>query len=160
MQKVTIICTGKLKEKFYLDAAAEYAKRLSRFCTLTILELPEERLPESPSPAQIEAALAREADAVRAKLPAGCLLIAMCVEGQERSSEALARYLAEAAARGAGHIVFLIGSSYGMHRSLKQQADLRLSMSPMTFPHHLLRVMLLEQIYRAYQINAGSKYHK
>ena len=160
MQKVTIICTGKLKEKFYLDAAAEYAKRLSRFCTLTNLELPEERLPESPSPAQIEAALAREADAVRAKLPAGCLLIAMCVEGQERSSEALARYLAEAAARGAGHIVFLIGSSYGMHPSLKQQADLRLSMSPMTFPHHLLRVMLLEQIYRAYQINAGSKYHK
>ena len=160
MQKVTIICTGKLKEKFYLDAAAEYAKRLSRFCTLTILELPEERLPESPSPAQIEAALAREADAVRAKLPAGCLLIATCVEGQERSSEALARYLAEAAARGAGHIVFLIGSSYGMHPSLKQQADLRLSMSPMTFPHHLLRVMLLEQIYRAYQINAGSKYHK
>ena len=160
MQKVTIICTGKLKEKFYLDAAAEYAKRLSLFCTLTILELPEERLPESPSPAQIEAALAREADAVRAKLPAGCLLIAMCVEGQERSSEALARYLAEAAARGAGHIVFLIGSSYGMHPSLKQQADLRLSMSPMTFPHHLLRVMLLEQIYRAYQINAGSKYHK
>lgn len=160
MQKVTIICTGKLKEKFYLDAAAEYAKRLSRFCTLTILELPEERLPESPSPAQIEAALAREADAVRAKLPAGCLLIAMCVDGQERSSEALARYLAEAAARGAGHIVFLIGSSYGMHPSLKQQADLRLSMSPMTFPHHLLRVMLLEQIYRAYQINAGSKYHK
>ena len=160
MQKVTIICTGKLKEKFYLDAAAEYAKRLSRFCTLTILELPEERLPESPSPAQIEAALAREDDAVRAKLPAGCLLIAMCVEGQERSSEALARYLAEAAARGAGHIVFLIGSSYGMHPSLKQQADLRLSMSPMTFPHHLLRVMLLEQIYRAYQINAGSKYHK
>ena len=160
MQKVTIICTGKLKEKFYLDAAAEYAKRLSRFCTLTILELPEERLPESPSPAQIEAALAREADAVRAKLPAGCLLIAMCVEGQERSSEALARYLAEAAARGAGHIVFLIGSSYGMHPSLKQQADLRLSMSPMTFPHHLLRVMLLEQINRAYQINAGRKYHK
>ena len=160
MQKVTILCTGKLKEKFYLDAAAEYAKRLSRFCTLTILELLEERLPESPSPAQIEAALAREADAVRAKLPAGCLLIAMCVEGQERSSEALARYLAEAAARGAGHIVFLIGSSYGMHPSLKQQADLRLSMSPMTFPHHLLRVMLLEQIYRAYQINAGSRYHK
>ena len=160
MQKVTIICTGKLKEKFYLDAAAEYAKRLSRFCTLTILELPEERLPESPSPAQIEAALAREADAVRAKLPAGCLLIAMCVEGQERSSEALARYLAEAAARGAGHIVFLIGSSYGMHHSLKQQADLRLSMSPMTFPHHLARVMLLEQIYRSFKINEGSSYHK
>ena len=160
MQKVTILCTGKLKEKFYLDAASEYAKRLSRFCKLDILELPEERLPENPSPAQVEAALSKEADAVRAKLPASCLLIAMCVEGKERSSEALARYLAEAAARGAGHIVFLIGSSYGMHPSLKQQADLRLSMSPMTFPHHLLRVMLLEQIYRAYQINAGSRYHK
>ena len=133
---------------------------LAELLRAVVLLLPEERLPESPSPAQIEAALAREADAVRAKLPAGCLLIAMCVEGQERSSEALARYLAEAAARGAGHIVFLIGSSYGMHASLKRQAALRLSMSPMTFPHHLLRVMLLEQIYRAYQINAGSRYHK
>ena len=160
MQRVSVICVGKLKERFYTEAAAEYLKRLSRCCKAEVIELPEERLPEDPSPAQIEAALAREADAVRAKLPAGCLLIAMCVEGQERSSEALARYLAEAAARGAGHIVFLIGSSYGMHPSLKQQADLRLSMSPMTFPHHLLRVMLLEQIYRAYQINAGSKYHK
>ena len=156
MQKVTILCTGKLKEKFYLDAVAEYVKRLSRFCKLEIIELPEERLPEDPSPAQIEAALSKEADAVRAKLPNGCLVIAMCVEGRERSSEELARYLADSAAQGASHIVFLIG----MHESLKRQAALRLSMSPMTFPHHLLRVMLLEQIYRAYQINAGSRYHK
>ena len=160
MQKVTILCTGKLKEKFYLDAVAEYVKRLSRFCKLEIIELPEERLPEDPSPAQIEAALSKEADAVRAKLPNGCLVIAMCVEGRERSSEELARYLADSAAQGASHIVFLIGSSFGMHESLKRQAALRLSMSPMTFPHHLLRVMLLEQIYRAYQINAGSRYHK
>lgn len=155
MQKMTILCTGKLKEKFYLDAAAEYVKRLSRFCKLEIIELPED-----PSPAQIEAALSKEADAVRAKLPNGCLVIAMCVEGRERSSEELARYLADSAAQGASHIVFLIGSSFGMHESLKRQAALRLSMSPMTFPHHLLRVMLLEQIYRAYQINAGSRYHK
>lgn len=90
MQKMTILCTGKLKEKFYLDAAAEYVKRLSRFCKLEIIELPEERLPEDPSPAQIEAALSKEADAVRAKLPNGCLVIAMCVEGRERSSEELA----------------------------------------------------------------------
>ena len=152
MQKMTILCTGKLKEKFYLDAAAEYVKRLSRFCKLEIIELPEERLPEDPSPAQIEAALSKEADAVRAKLPNGCLVIAMCVEGRERSSEELARYLADSAAQ--------VGSSFGMHESLKRQAALRLSMSPMTFPHHLLRVMLLEQIYRAYQINAGSRYHK
>ena len=150
MQKVTILCTGKLKEKFYLDAVAEYVKRLSRFCKLEIIELPEERLPEDPSPAQIEAALSKEADAVRAKLPNGCLVIAMCVEGRERSSEELARYLADSSAQGA----------FGMHESLKRQAALRLSMSPMTFPHHLLRVMLLEQIYRAYQINAGSRYHK
>ena len=155
MQKMTILCTGKLKEKFYLDAVAEYVKRLSRFCKLEIIELPED-----PSPAQIEVALSKEADAVRAKLPNGCLVIAMCVEGRERSSEELARYLADSAAQGASHIVFLIGSSFGMHESLKRQAALRLSMSPMTFPHHLLRVMLLEQIYRAYQINAGSRYHK
>ena len=155
MQKMTILCTGKLKEKFYLDAVAEYVKRLNRFCKLEIIELPED-----PSPAQIEAALSKEADAVRAKLPNGCLVIAMCVEGRERSSEELARYLADSAAQGASHIVFLIGSSFGMHESLKRQAALRLSMSPMTFPHHLLRVMLLEQIYRAYQINAGSRYHK
>ena len=160
MQKVSIICVGKLKEKFYMEAAAEYAKRLSRFCKLEITELPEERLPESPSPAQIEAALAKEADAIRAKLPPSAFIFAMCVEGKLRSSEELARYLADSAAQGASHIVFLIGSSYGMHASLKRQAALRLSMSPMTFPHHLLRVMLLEQIYRAYQINAGARYHK
>ena len=152
MQKVTILCTGKLKEKFYLDAVAEYVKRLNRFCKLEIIELPEERLPEDPSPAQIEAALSKEADAVRAKLPNGCLVIAMCVEGRERSSEDLARYLADSAAQG--------GGSYGLAPSLKAQAWAKLSMSPMTFPHHLLRVMLLEQIYRAYQINAGSRYHK
>ena len=158
--RVQLICVGKMKEKFYIDAAAEYVKRLSAYCKLQVVELPEERLPEDPSPAQIEAALSKEADAVRAKLPTSCLLIAMCVEGKERSSEELARYLADSAAQGASHIVFLIGSSYGMHASLKREAGLRLSMSPMTFPHHLLRIMLLEQIYRAYQINAGSKYHK
>ena len=105
-------------------------------------------------------ALAREAAAIRAKLPPSAVLAALCVEGRMRSSEELARYLTDSAAQGASHIVFLIGSSFGMHESLKRQAALRLSMSPMTFPHHLLRVMLLEQIYRAYQINAGSRYHK
>ena len=160
MQKVTILCTGKLKEKFYLDAAAEYAKRLSRFCKLEICELPEERLPEDPSPAQIEAALSREAAAVRGKLPPSCLLIALCVEGKLCSSEELAAFLSESAVRGGSHVVFLIGSSFGLHPSLKAMAARRLSLSPMTFPHHLARVMLLEQIYRAYQINSGSRYHK
>ena len=160
MQNIDLICVGKLNAKYFAEGVAEYQKRLSAFASFRIIELPEERLPEDPSPAQIEAALSKEADAVRAKLPNGCLVIAMCVEGRERSSEELARYLADSAAQGASHIVFLIGSSFGMHESLKRQAALRLSMSPMTFPHHLLRVMLLEQIYRAYQINAGSRYHK
>ena len=160
MQKVTILCTGKLKEKFYLDAAAEYAKRLSRFCKLEICELPEERLPDNPSPAQIQAALAREAETVRAKLPASAAIIALCVEGELCSSEELARRMDRWAGSGESHLVFLIGGSFGLHPSLKAQARLRLSMSPMTFPHHLARVMLLEQIYRAYQINAGTKYHK
>lgn len=160
MQRVSVICVGKLKERFYTDAAAEYLKRLSRYCRAEVIELPEERLPEDPSPAQIEAALAKEADAVRGKLPQGCLLIALCVEGKLCSSEELAAFLAESAVRGGSHVVFLIGSSFGLHSSLKAMAAKRLSLSPMTFPHHLARVMLLEQIYRAYQINSGSRYHK
>ena len=160
MQKVTVLCVGKLKEKFYIDAAAEYAKRLSRFCKLELVELPEERLPEDPSPAQIEAALLKEAAAIRAKLPAGAALIALCVEGELRSSEALARQMAAWAGQDVSQLVFLIGGSFGLHPSIKGSAKLRLSMSPMTFPHHLARVMVLEQIYRAYQINAGTRYHK
>jgi len=160
MQKVTILCVGKLKEKFYMDAAAEYAKRLSRYCKLELVELPEERLPEDPSPAQIEAALLKEAAAIRAKLPAGAALIALCVEGELRSSEALARQMADWASQGVGQLVFLIGGSFGLHPSIKEAAKLRLSMSPMTFPHHLARVMVLEQIYRAFKINEGSSYHK
>ena len=160
MQKVTIICVGKLKEKFYADAVSEYVKRLSRFCKLDIVELPEDRLPDDPSQAQIDAALLKESDAIRAKIPAGAHVIAMCVEGKERSSEALARLMAACATRGESHLVFLIGGSFGMHPSIKAQAAVKLSMSPMTFPHHLLRVMLLEQIYRGYQINAGTRYHK
>lgn len=160
MQKVTVLCVGKLKEKFYADAAAEYVKRLSRYCKLDIIELPEERLPDAPSQAQIDAALAKEAAAIRAKLPPSSSVIAMCVEGRMRSSEELAHLMAAWANRGEKQLVFLIGGSFGLHPSIKAQAAAQLSMSPMTFPHHLARVMLLEQIYRAYQINAGTKYHK
>ena len=160
MQKVSIICVGKLKEKFYTEAAAEYAKRLSRFCKLELTELPEERLPDDPSPAQIEAALSKEADAIRAKLPSSARVIALCVEGKPHSSEALADLMATLAQQGGSHLVFLIGGSFGLHPSVKALAAVKLSMSPMTFPHHLARVMLLEQIYRSYQIQAGSRYHK
>ena len=160
MQKVSIICVGKMKEKFYMDAAAEYVKRLGRFCKMEIVELPEERLPENPSQAQIDAALAKEAEAIRGKLPPQAYIIAMCVEGKTRSSEELAKLMADSAQQGGSHLVFLIGGSFGMHPSVKSLAAVKLSMSPMTFPHHLARVMLLEQIYRGYQINAGSRYHK
>ena len=135
MQKVTVLCVGKLKEAFYAAAVAEYQKRLQRHCKLEIVELPEQKLPESPAPAEIEQALAREAALIEEKLPKGGAVIALCIEGTELSSEALSK-------------------------KLTQLADLRLSMSPMTFPHHLARVMLLEQIYRAYQIDAGTRYHK
>lgn len=160
MQKVSIICVGKMKEKFYIDAATEYVKRLSRFCKLEIVELPEDRLPDDPSQAQIDAALAKEAESIRSKLPASCYIIAMCVEGKTRSSEELARLMEESVHQGGSHLVFLIGGSFGLHPSVKALASFKLSMSPMTFPHHLARVMLLEQIYRGYQINTGSKYHK
>lgn len=160
MQKVTVLCVGKLKERFYVDAAAEYVKRLSRYCKLNIIELPEVRLPDDPSPALIDAALAKEAEAIRAKLPPSSSLIALCVEGRMRSSEELAHLMATWANRGEKQLVFLIGGSFGLHPSIKAEAWAQLSMSPMTFPHHLARVMLLEQIYRAYQINAGTKYHK
>jgi len=160
MQKVTILCVGKLKEKFYAEAVAEYSKRLKRHCTLEIIELPESRLPEDPSPAEIRQALAAEAALIEARLPKGGALIAMCIEGKELSSPALAEKVEQFGLSGASQLTFLIGGSVGLDASLKQKADLRLSMSPMTFPHHLARIMLLEQIYRAYQILAGSKYHK
>ncbi len=160
MQKVTLICVGKLKEKFYAQATAEYAKRLSRFCKLEIVELPESRLSDSPSPAEISQALTAEAALIEAKLPKGSALVAMCIEGEELSSPQLAEKMRQFAVSGVSNLTFLIGGSVGLSPTIKAQADFRLSMSPMTFPHHLARVMLLEQIYRAYQINAGTKYHK
>ena len=157
---IHIICVGKLKEKFYIDGAAEYVKRLGGYCKLQLTELPEERLPQNPSRAQIDAALEKEAAAVTAKLPKGVAVVALCVEGELLSSEKLAARLEKWTGSGTNTLVFLIGSSYGMHPSLKEKANLRLSMSPMTFPHHLARVMLLEQVYRAFKIREGSSYHK
>ena len=159
MQRITVLCVGKLKEKFYADAAAEYCKRLSRYCKIEVTELPETRLPEDPSPAEIKRALAAEANAIRQKLEGGAV-VAMCIEGQTCSSEALSKKLAAFALEGKSKVTFLIGGSFGLDETLKKQADWRLSMSPMTFPHPLARVMLLEQIYRACQIAEGTRYHK
>ena len=160
MQRVTILCVGKLKEKFYIDAATEYVKRLQRHCKLELIELPEQRLPDDPSPAEIQKALRTEGDAIRERLPKGGAVIALCIEGRPCSSEELSRRMAEFGVQGKTQLTFLIGGSVGLDEDLKRQADWRLSMSPMTFPHHMARIMLLEQIYRAYQIAGGTKYHK
>ncbi len=160
MQKVTLLCVGKLKESFYASAVAEYQKRLQRHCQLSITELPEQKLPDNPSPAEIDQALSKEAAAIEEKIPKGSTLIAMCIEGKELSSAQLAQKFSAFASSGASSLCFLIGGSFGLHEGIKRRADLRLSMSPMTFPHHLARVMLLEQIYRAYQILDGTRYHK
>ena len=160
MQKITLLCVGKLKEKFYLDACAEYQKRLTRHCKFELIELPEQRLGDDPSEGEIAAALNKEADAIEEKLPRGSAIVALCVEGKPMSSEQLSDTLSRYGAQGASQVTFLIGGSFGLSECVKARADLRLSMSPMTFPHHLARVMLLEQIYRAYQIQSGTRYHK
>ena len=160
MQRVTVLCVGKLKEKFYLEAAAEYVKRLQRFCKLELGELPESRLPESPSPAELQRALAAEAVAIRERLPMGGAVIALCIEGKQISSEELAQFLADRANSGAGDVAFVIGSSHGLSDEVKRAAALRFSMGRITMPHQLARLVLTEQIYRACTINAGMKYHK
>ena len=160
MLSVYLICVGKLKEKFYLEACGEYIKRLGAYCKLTVVEIPEQRLPQNPSQAQIDLALEKEGQAIRAKLPQNTGLVCLCVEGKLRSSQELAQMVRTFESGPAKHLAFVIGGSYGLAQSLKGEAWVKLSMSPMTFPHHLARVMVLEQIYRAFKINEGSSYHK
>ena len=159
MFSMTLICMGKLKEKFYIQASEEYKKRLGAFCDFTLLELPEVRLPENPNETQILQGLAKEAEIIRAKVPKGSWLCIFAPEGKMLSSEELAGKLSELKKSGKSSVCFLIGSSFGVDAGLKKQADLLLSMSRMTFPHHLARVMALEQLYRAEAIQAGTKYH-
>ena len=160
MFDITLITMGKLKEKFYISAAEEYAKRLSGYCRFTLLELPESRLPENPSPAEITGGLEKEAELIFSKIPKGAWFCVFTPEGKLLSSEGLAEKLSSVKLSGKSSACFLIGSSFGMADRVKARADFRLSMSPMTFPHHLARIMVLEQLYRAEAIQAGSKYHK
>ena len=160
MFEITLIAMGKLKEKFYLSAAAEYEKRMKGYCQFNLIELPEVRLPDDPSPAEISAALEKEADTIVQKIPKGAWFCTLTPEGKLLSSDALAEKMKDIKLSGKSSACFLIGSSYGMAPRLKEIADLKLSMSPMTFPHHLARVMVLEQLYRSESIQAGSKYHK
>ena len=160
MFSVTLICVGKLKEKFYLDACAEYAKRMKAYCRFELLELPEQRLPENPSAAQISDGLHKEGEQILGRVPKGAWLCVLTPEGKMLSSEQLADTLANVKSGGKSSACFVIGSSFGLDPGVKARADLLLSMSKMTFPHHLARVMALEQLYRAESIQAGSKYHK
>lgn len=160
MFDITLITMGKLKEKFYISAAQEYTKRLSGYCHFTLVELPESRLPENPSPAEIAAGLEKEAETILARIPKSSWFCVFTPEGKELSSEKFAEKMKEVKLSGKSSAIFLIGSSFGMAPKVKERADFRLSMGPMTFPHHLARIMVLEQLYRAEAIQAGGKYHK
>ena len=160
MLTVKLICVGKLRESFYKDAFAEYAKRLGGYCRFECLELPEQRLGDAPSASEIAAALEREGAEILKAVPDGAALIALCVEGKTLTSEELARRLGDWALSGRSRLCFVIGGSFGLSPAVKARAELRLSMSAMTFPHHLARVMLAEQLYRGFKINEGSRYHK
>ena len=160
MFDITLITMGKLKEKFYLTAAEEYCKRLKGYCNFKILELPEHRLPENPSPAEISAGLDKEAELIFQKIPKSAWFCIFTPEGKTLSSEDFAQKLKDVKLSGKSSACFLIGSSFGIAPQVKAAADFKLSMGPMTFPHHLARIMVLEQIYRAEAIQAGSKYHK
>ena len=141
MLRVTVLCQGRLKEPYYIDACREYLKRLTAWCKAEVIELAENA---DPTP----------------RIPKGAYVIAMCIEGKKLDSPGLAAKLEQLAAGGDSRVCFLIGGSDGLTDSVKALSDYRLSMSDMTFPHHLARVMLLEQLYRAFMINAGTKYHK
>lgn len=160
MLGVTLICVGKMKEKHLISAFEEYRKRLGAFCRFELVELPEQRLSDNPSAKEIETALNKEAAEIRKHIPAGAAVVAMCVEGTQKSSPELAAQISAWANAGVSRLCFLVGGSFGMSEEVKRGAALRLSVSKMTFPHHLFRVMLAEQIYRAFTILEGSRYHK
>lgn len=160
MLSIRLVCVGKLREQFFVDALNEYSKRLSAYCKFECAELNETKLGSSPSDKEIAAALDKEAADIERALGKDAYVIAMCVEGMQLKSEDLAQRISSLAVAGRGRICFVIGGSFGISPRIKQRADMRLSMSEMTFPHHLARVMLAEQIYRAFKISEGSKYHK
>lgn len=158
--KCTVICTGSLKEKYWKDAEAEYAKRMKRFGGWNLIELPEVPLPENPSQKEIDRALTKEGEAILKKIPDRSFSIALCVEGKPCSSEQLAALVEQVPREGKSEIVLIIGSSHGLAPEVKSACARRLSISPMTFPHQMMRVILAEQFYRAHKINANESYHK
>ena len=155
---LTLLCAGRIKEKYYAEAVAEYVKRLGAYCDVSVVEIREERT-ENPSEAEVQASLKREGAELLSRVPKGAFVVAMCVEGRGQSTEKLAETLRDVALTHS-KICIVIGSSFGLHDDVKRAAQLRLSMSQMTLPHSLARVLATEQLYRAFNINAGGKYHK
>ena len=160
MLNITIIAIGKLKEQYLRDASAEYQKRLSTLCKLNIVEINPEKLSDNPSAKEIDNALNNEAKKIIEKIPKGAKVYSMCIEGKQRTSEELSAEIDSLTVEGVSNIVFIIGGSFGLSDEVKKLSAFRLSMSKMTFPHQIARIMLLEQIYRAMQISIGTKYHK
>lgn len=157
---VRIICIGKLKERFFTEACEEYAKRLSAFCRFSIVELPEHKLPSNPSDSEIALCIEKEGEKILTQIAPQAFVLALCIEGEIISSEQLAGMISTAALNGKSDIDLIIGGSYGLSPAVKKRADKRISAGKMTFPHQLFRVMLCEQLYRAFAINNNSKYHK
>lgn len=158
--KISVICVGKVKENFYREAIAEYAKRLSRYCKLEILEVEDEKTPDRPSDVMKEQILKKEGERMNRYIRDDAYKIALAIEGKKMDSERFASKIGGLGVKGVSHIQFLIGGSLGLHPSVLQKSDEKLSFSDMTFPHQLMRVILLEQVYRGFRINAGEPYHK
>ena len=157
---INIIAVGKIKEKFFKDACAEYEKRMSRFCKLNITELPDEAMSDKPSEAEKSAVLKKEASRILSAIRPTDVIISLCVEGKQMASEELADFFKNSCIEGKSSFTFIIGGSLGLLEEVKAKSNLRLSFSKMTFPHQLMRVVLLEQVYRAFKINANESYHK
>lgn len=160
MINVTLIYVGKLKEKYLRDGCDEYIKRIGAFCSLNMVEINEEKISDNPSPAQIETVIQKEGERILAKIPSGAYVVPMCIEGKQLSSEELSQMIEKNSVQGTSRFVFIIGGSYGLSDEVKKRASFKLSMSKMTFPHQLARMMLLEQLYRAFSISNNGKYHK
>lgn len=158
--RITVVCVGKIKEKFFGDAVREYEKRLSRYCKLSIVELQDEKTPDGASAALEEQIKRREGERILKALPEGAYTVALAIQGKQCSSEELAETIEKLGVNGTSHIVFIIGGSLGLSEEVLLKADYLLSFSKMTFPHQLMRVVLLEQVYRSYRIISGEPYHK
>ena len=157
---ITLITVGRLKEKFFIDAASEYLKRLTAYCNIEVKQIDAAKLPSNPTESEITLALKNESEKILKAIPKNATIITMCVEGKQFSSEELSQKLQEFKLCGESNICFIIGGSYGILDEIKSMSKIKMSMSRMTFPHRLFQIMLLEQIYRAFKIEEGSNYHK